>query len=105
MVISSSTIDDNRLTSAGPSSDLTKRLRMDEQTSLQGGQRGARTLALLFGQCRGHVLFEPIEMLPDDLAHLLVVRCPGPEVGWSPARHARHARKGRNAQRTILVEE
>src|SRR5262249_17996092 len=60
---------------------------------------------LLLGERRGQVLPEPVEMLADDPADLLVARGPVPRGRWRPAGRARHVRQRRHPEGLVLVRE
>ena len=66
--------------------------------------RSYPVILLLRERC-GQVLREPVEMLADDPADLLVARGPVPRGRWRSAGRARHARQRRHAECLVLVSE
>ncbi len=63
-------------------------------------------LVILLPRLRcGQVLPEPVEMLADDPADLLVARGPMPGVRWLSAGRARHARQRRHPECLFLISK
>src|SRR5215475_6856197 len=90
---------------ATPTLELVQRLPVGLDSSLHLGEgRSYRVIVLLRERC-GQMLPEPVEMLADDPADLLVAGGPVPGGRWRPAGRARHVRQRRHPQGLVLVRE
>lgn len=78
---------------------------MGQASSLNLGEGRSYLVIVLLSERCGQVLPEPVEMLADDPADLLVARGPVPGVRWRPAGCARHARQRRHTECLVLVRE
>src|SRR5690349_8120471 len=83
--------------------ELAERPHVNQQSAFHLGE-GRSHLVIVFvrERCR-QVLPEPVEILADDAADLLVAGGPMPGVRWRPAGPGRHARQRRHAERLVLV--
>jgi Major Facilitator Superfamily len=86
-------------------SGLAERPHVNLQSAVHLGEgRSHLAIALLRERC-GQVLREPVQILADDPADLLVARGPMPGVRRRPGGPGRHARQRRHAERQVLVCE
>ena len=85
--------------------ELAERPPVNQQFALHLGEGRSHRVILLHRERRGQVLPEPVEILADDPADLLVARGPMPGVRWRSAGRGRHARQRRHAERPVLVCE
>src|SRR5262245_16427640 len=93
------------IASATPGSELVQRLPVGDDSPLHLGEGRSYGVIVLLGERRGQVLPEPVEMLADDPADLLVARGPVPAGRWRPAGRARHVRQRRHPEGLVLVRE
>src|SRR6202049_2855316 len=82
-----------------------ERLPVNQQPVLHLAESRSRPVILLLRECSGKVLPEPVEMLADDPADLLVARGPMPGVRWLSAGRARHARQRRAPEGLFLISK
>jgi hypothetical protein len=85
--------------------ELAERPPVNQQSALHLGEGRSHLVILLLGERCGQVLAEPVEMLADDPADLLIARGPMPRVRWRSAGRGRHARQRRHAECLVLVCE
>src|SRR5690348_16207411 len=91
--------------SGAPALELVQLLPMGQDSSLYLGEGRSYRVIVLLGERCGQVLPEPVEMLADDPADLLVARGPVPAGRWRPAGRARHVRQRRHPEGLVLVRE
>ena len=96
---------DDSFASAAPASELVQRLPVGQDSSLHLGEGRSYRVVVLLGERCGQVLPEPVEMLADDPADLLIARGPVPAGRWRPAGRARHVRQRRHPEGLVLVRE
>ena len=65
--------------------ELAERARVGQDSALHLGQGRPHPVTLLLSWRCAQMLTEPVEMLADDLADLLVARGPVRGAGWRPA--------------------
>src|SRR5437660_9221731 len=94
-----------RASCLGIESQFAELLAVDEQATPDAGEGCPRPLVVLRRQRGGHVLFEPVEMLVDEPADLLVGCGAPPQIGRRSAGHARHARERRESERLVLLDD
>ena len=78
---------------------------MGPDSSFHVGEGRSHLVILLLSEPSGQVMSEPVQMLADDPADLLVARGPVPGVRWRSAGRALHARQGRRAECLVQVRE
>ena len=91
--------------SAAQALELAERPPVNQQSALHLGEGRSHLAILLLRERGGQVLPEPVEMLADDTADVLVARGPMPGVRWRSAGRARHARQRRHAECLFLVSK
>jgi hypothetical protein len=90
---------------ATPASELVQLLPVGQDSALHLGEGRSYRVIVLPGERCGQVLPEPVEMLADDPADLLIARGPVPAGRWRPAGRARHVRQRRHPEGLVLVRE
>jgi len=85
--------------------ELAERPSVGQQSAFYLGEDHSHlVIALLRKRC-GQVLSEPVEILADDTAYVLVARGSMPGVRRRPASRGRHVRQRRHAECLVLVCE
>lgn len=84
---------------------LAERAPVGQDSALHLGEGRTYLVILLLSERCAQVLTQPVEMLADDPADLLVARGPVPGAGWRSAGRARHARQRRHAKCLVLIRE
>ncbi len=85
--------------------ELAERPPVNQQSALHLGKGRPHLVILLLRERCGQVLPEPVEVLADDPADLLIARGPMPRVRRRSAGRGRHARQRRHAECLVLVCE
>jgi hypothetical protein len=86
-------------------SELAERPHVNQQSAFHLGQGRSHLVIVFFRERCCQVFPEPVEILADNAADLLVARGPVPGVRWRPAGPGRDARQRRHAERLVLVCE
>lgn len=87
------------------SSELAERAPVGQDSLLHLSEGRPHLVILLLSERCGQVLSEPVEMLADDPADLLVARGPRARDWWRSAGRARHACQRRHAKCLVQVRE
>jgi hypothetical protein len=84
---------------------LAERPPVNQHSALHLGEGRPHLVIVLLRERCAQVLPEPVEVLADDPADLLIARGAMPRVRWRSAGRGRHTRQRRHAQRLVLVCE